>query len=294
MENAKSKQFFYKHPYAWGLLSILISFHIINYFSIIPELGLLLFGDLFPDSSISEKTAALFHRGTDITTIIMSLACLLIYRLLFRKDGYKGCFTRPGLRNKEAWLFVLLGMLMDVVITAITAISAGIIPLMPTITTILISLRAGIFEETVFRGIPVSIMMTNKPNRKRMWVAVLSTSVIFGLIHIVNAGSSNVVLVAAIVQSVNALCFGMFFVAIYLRTGNILPAMIFHVLHDVIALMDPAQASGLYTTSSFTIIDFVVLGGIAAVYAVASIFMLRKSKWEEIENTWANIWVMQK
>lgn len=291
MENTKSKKKFYKHPYVFGVISIFITFYIINYFSVVPELGLLLYDELFPGDNISGDITALFHMATDILTVILSLACLLIFKLVFRKDGYKGCFNRLGLRNKETWLFVLFGILLDVVITTVNAIFTGSIPVIPTITTVLVSLRAGVFEETVFRGIPVSIMMAKNPSRRRMWITVFLTSVIFGLIHIVNVGSSNVVLVAAIVQSVNALGFGIFFAAIYLRSGNILLTMVFHMLHDVIALMDPAQASGLYTTSSFSAIDFVVLGGIAAIYAGAGIFMLRKSKWEEIQNRWAYIWV---
>ncbi len=290
MEKEKRKHILFDHPFIGGLVAMLLIFYVITSVGVIPELGLVVLKDLSTDNTVSDKTTSLIHNASDILTVIAALICLLVQKLWFRKDGYKGSYSRPGLKNKESWLFVLFALLIDVIVTAANAIFAGIMPVMPTITALLISLRAGVSEEAIYRGVSIPIMMKNSPSRKRMWIAAIVTSFLFGFIHMANAGSEEVVLVAALIQSVSAACFGLLFVAIYLRSGNILIPMLLHTLHDVISLMDPAQATGLYTTSSFSALDFVIQGGIAALYVVAGVIMLRKSKWEEIKATWANIW----
>lgn len=290
MEKEKRKHLLFDHPFLGGLVAMFIIFYVITTMGIIPELGLEVIKGLTSDGTVSDKTDSLIHGAGEIMTVVAALICLLVHNLWFRKDGYKGTFLRSGLKHKESWLFVLFALLIDVIITAINAVHAGIMPVMPTVTVLLLALRAGVSEEAIYRGASTALMMKNNPSYKRMWVAVIVTSFIFGFIHMANAGSENVVLVAAFIQSVNALCFGLLFAAIYLRSGNILLSMALHMLHDVISMMDPSQATGLYTTSSFSAKDFVIQGGIAALYVVAAIIMLRKSKWEEIKSTWANIW----
>lgn len=283
MEKAKRKHILYDRPFLGGLIALFLSLFFITNFGAIPELCLEIYQDLFPEAAMSAEMASLIHNVGNVVTILFALVCLLIHRRWFRRDGYQGCFTRPGFRNREAWLFVLCGVLMDIVLTVCYAVRTGTVPVMPTITTMLISLRAGVFEETVFRGIPVSIMMKNRPGRGRMWAAALITAAVFGLIHMGNM-SAGAALNGAIVQSVNALCLGLFLAAIYLRSGNILLTMVFHTLHDVIALTDPDQVTGVYTTTSFSTFDLAILAAAAAAFAAAGIYLLRKSKWEEIKS----------
>lgn len=286
METAKRKHKLFDHPFLGGLVALIIAFIIVSNLSFIPALCFEAYRGLFPEAAIP---AELVSNVNNVGFILASFVCLLVLRLWLRKDGFKGCFPRTGLRNKEAWLFVLCGLLLDVILTFGNDIFTRTVPVMPTISTLLISLQAGVHEETIYRAVPVSIMMKNHPSRKRMWAAALITAAVFGFVHMGNVGA-GAALTGAIVQSVNALCMGLFFAAIYLRSGNILLTMVFHTLHDVIALTDPAQVTGVFTTASFSAFDFVFLGSIAAVYAAAGIFLLRKSKWEEIQATWANIW----
>lgn len=286
METAKPKHKLFDRPFLGGLVALIIAFIFISNLSFIPVLCIEVIRGVFPDVAIPAELASNVNY---VGFILASLVCLLILRQWFRKDGFQGCFPRAGLRNKEAWLFVLFGLLLDVILTFGSYIATNTVPVMPTIGTLLISLQAGVNEETIYRAIPVSIMMKNHPSRKRMWAAALISAAVFGLVHMSNVGA-GAALVGAIVQSVNAMCLGLFFVAIYLRSGNILLTMVFHALHDVIALTDPAQVTGVFTTSSFSASDLAILAAIAAVYAAAGIFLLRKSKWEEIQATWANIW----
>lgn len=286
MEKAKPKHKLFDRPFLGGLAAMIIAWLFVTNLSLIPALCLDVLQELFSEAVISE---ALVSNATYVGFILASLICLLLFRQWFRKDGYQGCFPRVGLRNREAWLFVLCAVALDVILTVGNDVLTKTVPLMPTVTTLLISLQAGVHEETIFRAIPVSIMMKNNPSRKRMWAAALVTAVVFGLVHMGNVGAGAALLGAGL-QSVNALCLGLFMAAIYLRSGNILLTMMFHTLHDVIALTNPEQVTGVFTKVSFSVLDVAVVAAVAAVYAAAGIYLLRKSKWEEIQATWANIW----
>lgn len=286
METTKRRHKLFDHPFLGGVIALIIAQLFIANLSIYPIAILDFMRDLNPE--ITTPTWLLTN-VTYVAFIVASFLYLLIHKWWFRKDGFKGSFPRNGLRNKEAWMFVLCGLVLDVVTTAISYAISKTMPVVPSVSGLLIAFQAGINEETIFRAVPVSIMMKNNPSRKRMWTAAVVTAAVFGLIHMSNivAGAA---LSGAIVQSVNAVCMGLFFAAIYLRSGNILLTMMFHALHDVIAVTDPAQTTGVFTASSFSAFDLVFMGAIAGAYVCAAIYLLRKSKWEEIKATWANIW----
>lgn len=286
METAKRKHMLFDHPYLGGMVAVIIAWLVIANLSVIPALGVEVFQGVFPGVSVP---AALVENVNAVCFMLSAFICLLLFRLWFRRDGFKGCFSGAGLRNREAWMFVLCGLLLDVVVTAVSYVFTKTVPVVPAVPALLVAFQAGIGEETIFRAVPAAIMMKNNPSRKRMWAAVIITSAVFGLVHMGNI-TAGAALNGAIVQSVNAACMGLFFAAVYLRSGNILLTMVFHALHDVIAVTDPAQATGVFTTSSFSTLDLLLLGAIAAAYAAAGIFLLRKSKWDEIKATWANTW----
>lgn len=289
MENTKPKHKLYDHPYLGGLVALVLVLVILQTFGSLPVGVAKIIQGERPELGITEEFVLKMQHISNFLSIALAAACLLIHKCWFRKDGYKGVFARNGFRNKEAWMFVLAALVVDITLTAANAIVTGVMPVLPTITTVLISLEAGICEETTFRAIPVAIMMKNNPSHKRMWTGALIAAVVFGVTHMSNVGA-GAAFAGAIVQSVNAVCLGLLMGAIYLRTGNIFLTMVFHTIHDIIGLMDPAQATGVVTQTSYSALDIVILAAVAAAYAAAGIYLLRKSKWEEIKATWANIW----
>lgn len=91
-----------------------------------------------------------------------------------------------------------------------------------------------------------------------------------------------------IIQIIYALGPGLFFAAIYLRTGSIIIPMICHVAHDTLPLFQ--NAGSLFLNKDFTLAQ-ILPNCIFMVFLVGvGIFLLRKSTWEEIKNTWADIW----
>lgn len=89
------------------------------------------------------------------------------------------------------------------------------------------TLMVGISEELAFRG----IFFSGARSAMRPWPAIAITSAIFGAVHVLN-GITTGDWGAATTQAVAAAMSGVLFIAILIRTGSIIPAMIVHWLWD--------------------------------------------------------------
>lgn len=277
MENMKPKHKIYDRPYLGAIVGFILA---VFWTAAIPQ---------FLARPIAEA-----NPGSDpafygyLLTVVFTLLGLLIHRQWFRKDGYKGTCTYSKSNQKDVWLGILVFLVLDVILFIIGIVKydgEGPRVVMPSLFSIAFALNAGFFEEVATRGIPVSIMLKNKPDYKRMWIAVIASSIVFGIMHMGNAAVGQSVFMSAF-QTFIALCMGLFFVAIYVRTGNIFITIALHALHDQLAFMYPEQATGIMTQTTIQFQDVIV----CIVLVAAAVYMLRKSKWEEIQATWANIW----
>ncbi len=84
-------------------------------------------------------------------------------------------------------------------------------------------LTRGIWEEVIFRGIILVLLMRRFPTRR----AVLWSAFIFAIAHI--SGFS----VDKLVDLVSIFFMGLLFAYIVLKTGSLFPAIIFHYVHDI-------------------------------------------------------------
>lgn len=280
MENTKPKHVLYDRPYLGALVAFIITF-LVAYFG-----GIILGSVLSKLGFLNGDSATYLFIG------IITLVCLLVHRLWFRKDGYKGSMTYTKAPTKDVWVVICIVAVADIVssiLGVVTQATEGPLMVMPTLDSLIMAFFAGTFEEPLTRGIPVSIMMKNQPDRKRMIVATVASAVAFGAYHIMNTGA-GAKLDVTLMQCFSAVCIGTFFAAVYIRTGNILITMVFHMIHDVIAFMNPLQATGVLMQDSVTASLLLNELALDVVMAAAAIYLLRKSKWEEIKDTWANIW----
>ena len=210
---------------------------------------------------------------------------------LKKKDNYKGPFTFTKSNVKDVWICLIAVAIVDVLGIFIGA-ALGNFELKnlvaPSITTIIMAIGAGVGEETYYRCITLPIMMKNKPTYKRMIIASIMTAVFFGVTHFINmlGGAS---LTNTLWQVFFAVFAGLFFAALYLRTGNILLPVVFHFAHDVLSFMLPTQNTGVILSDfSLAMITPDILIVIAQIIVV--VYLLRKSKWEDIKNTWEAKW----
>ena len=82
-------------------------------------------------------------------------------------------------------------------------------------------------EEWMFRG----VLFQGLRSRVAMWPAILITSLLFGVVHVLNVIATGQLLEAA-VQAVAAFLSGMVLIALLIRTGSIWVPIVYHALWD--------------------------------------------------------------
>jgi membrane protease YdiL (CAAX protease family) len=90
-------------------------------------------------------------------------------------------------------------------------------------------LTRGVWEEVFFRGIMLAILLRFYSRRR----AVLWMTTIFALVHL------NImdVTFSAVIDVVSIFFIGLLFVYLVLKTGSLLPAIVFHYVHDIFVLL---------------------------------------------------------
>lgn len=98
----------------------------------------------------------------------------------------------------------------------------------------------GISEELMFRG----ILFSGLRSRFALWPSIWLCSVVFGLIHVLNAVQTGH-LVLAVLQAVAAFMTGMMFMALRIRTKSLYPVILLHTAWDCLSLLAVAKAGGM-------------------------------------------------
>lgn len=139
----------------------------------------------------------------------------------------------------------------------------------------------GVREECVFRGTIQNILAKKYASSiKGIWITAIVSAVIFGLIHLFNI-LAGVDAVPAIIQSLTNFGIGLFYAALYLRSGNIWVMISIHALTDTaglassVFLANQSETEVISSLSVATLISGLVFVGV-------SIFLLRPSKCKEI------------
>lgn len=139
----------------------------------------------------------------------------------------------------------------------------------------------GLAEEAIFRGVIAQTLLEHfGPSRAGVWKAVVLSSVIFGLGHLINVVGSNVL--GVLIQCCLTIALGMLYGAIYFRTGNLWVVIFLHAFQDTAGLIESGLYEGLgglgETVSTYNasmLIGFLI-------YLIPTIFLLRKKRIPEI------------
>lgn len=146
----------------------------------------------------------------------------------------------------------------------------------------------GFGEEIAFRGIGIANYMRKKNTEKGILTIFWLSSLFFGFFHMMNffAGAP---LHMALIQSLYAAGVGMTFGAVYLRTGNLWPTIIGHLLVDFLEFIraDIASAGGLMM--GMTTGDWITIAA-GAFAAGWGLYLIRRSKRQEIIDLWNDKW----
>ena len=190
-------------------------------------------------------------------------------------------------RNKnEAWKFTVPILIYWVLFFGVSyAIAAGHCTLgVPTLSAALPMIAAGICEEVAFREVGISYMRRQLKGENKILLTLIFTGVTFGFTHLSNAFKGD--FLESLIQSALASMLGIFFGAIFIRTGNIWPCILTHGLHDLLF----AIASVHYDVEEEPLFLFVVAMICESLLMVWGLYLVRKEKHPEIEALWSEKW----
>ena len=238
--------------------------------------------------------AFLFPQGSDMQNIMLSAGVIfgaffvlaLFWRYFYPE--YEGSLR--GGEHLGIWLLIALTMSCILLIVQILMNTDSKLAV-PSAVNLTAALMAGISEEVIFRGVVVSYLMRQWQG-KRILLAVVLSSAVFGVSHLINL-ASGAPLGVTLLQVVNSFFMGGIFSAVFLRCGNLLPAMALHFLFDVVALSDVSafQEGGIYN-SSITLTTSDIIGVLITniVYLAIILLLLRPSVREKIHEIWMKKW----
>ncbi|WP_125764048.1 CPBP family intramembrane glutamic endopeptidase [Companilactobacillus hulinensis] len=131
-------------------------------------------------------------------------------------------------------------------------------------------LEAGIAEETVFRYMLLTILLTMfKRFKYNVFYSALISSLLFGSVHISNL-SAGQDLPNTLIQVLSAFGLGMMFASIYLYTGLFIWPVLFHTLIDVLSFTQ----SGMLMSGKVGIGDVIALVIMVIIYLAISLSLL--------------------
>jgi membrane protease YdiL (CAAX protease family) len=139
----------------------------------------------------------------------------------------------------------------------------------------------------MFRGLLVPIGM-GFLKKNRVFVTVLTSSMFFGAMHLFNAGSGAGITLA-ILQAVATTFVGLFYAAVYLRSGSVLVPIVLHGVYDWICFVtDPTLNNGVMTGNVTVWLILAVLIDVAL--GITAIYLLRPAVNHEVEALWDAKW----
>lgn len=148
-------------------------------------------------------------------------------------------------------------------------------------------IAVGIFEDFLLRGLTLNILLDKYGKTKKgIWLSVFLSSLFFGLIHFSNlfTGAS---FVGVLIQVISATCIGMYFAAIYLRSGNVWTPALLHGFYDLavsvsafFVINDVVDTTAEYAEAISNYSWFSAL--ISLFYVALAVFLLRKEKMKNV------------
>ena len=218
-----------------------------------------------------------------------TIASLALYKLWFAPEF-------EGMLKGDLPLGFLLGLieLGYVLVSYIPNLIDGSFSIKPlTLMIIITSLTAGIKEEFLFRGVIVSTLLRQWKERNMFVQATLVSGIVFGLIHATNmlAGADPMQTLFQVISSVGV---GIFFAAVYIRCGSILPCMFYHVLHDIIAIACESNVAenGIMSAKAFWWGDVFNLA-LSFMLATVGLWLIRGAKTEQMREIWDRKWKLE-
>ena len=149
------------------------------------------------------------------------------------------------------------------------------------------ALSAGFGEEAMFRGLSVPIGMRYLKGDNRVLVTALLTSVVFGLSHLGNAMGGNPI---GIFQAIASMGSGLFYCAVFLRSGSVLVGVAMHLVFDwMYFATNPALQAGDVAAMAVTV-PVIVSCVVDLSMGAVGLWLIRPDVRGRIEAVWRRKW----
>jgi len=214
-----------------------------------------------------------------IADIIITVVCYLLILKLGLKDtaGFNKKGFKKGLILGIPFLIIGIG---SVIFSNIGTDFNNIkhISIFNTILFTINMLFVGINEEVWMRGLVLNGLM-KKYEKNSIWKPIIISSLIFGLVHLPNI--LFVEPLTLLIQVINAMCGGILFATIFIKSKNIFSVIVIHALTDWISLFIASCFIGANSALSMSInlgqALFMIAGG-SLPPIIISMILLRKYK----------------
>ena len=210
---------------------------------------------------------------------------VLIGCLLFLLLARFGWLTMAGFTHPRQWRALWIGwpLLVFTLINGLDFLFGNLIidtskPLL-ILLNLLAALSTGWIEEILGRGVVlVPLLKKWGQTRKGIYLAVLVSSALFGILHILNFLQGRLPLINTLAQMTFAMFFGIMFAACMLRNRSIWPMIFLHAAIDWAGnLSEIAVGGGVQTTvPTMSIGDAFVNVLLCSVLGLYGLYILRK------------------
>ena len=220
-----------------------------------------------------------------LVDIAVSILFMFLYKLWF-SPAYKGSI-KASVSGKEI-MRILIPVLVYTIVNIIILFAQGTLVFEPTVAKLVQALNAGFFEETLFRVTMIPIALHFMKSEKKVTLAWLIPTIIFGAAHLgnlVGGGALSVI----IAQAIATAFFGIYFAALFMCTGSIIVPIAVHAVWDFICFScDGKLDNGIMVQQS---IDLGLFAECATniVIGILAVMIISRNK-EKILRIWDEKW----
>ncbi|MEG0391304.1 MAG: CPBP family intramembrane glutamic endopeptidase [Anaerovoracaceae bacterium] len=141
----------------------------------------------------------------------------------------------------------------------------------------------GFFEEVLMRGVVLNHLLIRwKKQKNSIRNAVLCSSILFGVAHLVNLMYLPQLKNTTLFQVVFAIFAEVFFAGVYLRSKNLWSVILLHSLFDISTDLWTYFTAGPAATKDITLMQAIPALAIALPFLLIGLWLIRKSKLKEI------------
>jgi len=210
--------------------------------------------------------------------LVLAIPGLILLGYIIQSNGFKFVFTARGFAKGmlACAAVLLLGLTPFLHFFHVSEMDMGYLPQIPAMVTQQIA--AGIFEETLFRGLFMAAMLAKwSGTAKGRLICVLVSGFVFGAGHLSNLFHGEDTR-GVLINALGSCMFGLGFAAAWLYSKNLLCCMLAHALNNIAVQLSDGLIAGVSDTPLLRALHIAQPVLLYAVIPLFAIFLSVKAK----------------